>query len=383
MTADARVPSRVEPASRRTPHAGRASRALAAGLVALTVAAAGGCESTHVHAQEEEPAASTAAPTPAVTTAPGVPDEGWRVRWPRSTGELAPLRPAAGAPAPSSPVDAVHRSDTFADALWDDGRAEVLRYEGVRRIYGQDRAYELVMIVVKEDLDSDTLVKSDRPDDVETLPALKLHQVMTIDAGAYPYQYASTTLVDRANPFVLRKMAVTSSEWCGITTRTLWRRGDSLVGTTHSYFDGEADESLDLPFAGAVSEEQLLVAARALALNRPERTWFPLRVLELQTDSRVRTMRARDAEAHLFEEETVTDAAGNEHRVRPLQVHVYEGDWEGTEDMRPRSGHVRIPAGTIRVDVEVAAPHRVIRYTSPWMGTLVLRESERDAYWAR
>src|SRR6185369_11104934 len=62
---------------------------------------------------------------------------------------------SAGAP-PST------ATQVFADRLWDDGKAEFSIYSGTTPRYGQARATEMRLIVVKEDLLRDALVKSDR-----------------------------------------------------------------------------------------------------------------------------------------------------------------------------------------------------------------------------
>lgn len=270
------------------------------------------------------------------------------------------LLPAAGAEDPTSPVPADALGGLFADTLWDDGQAEVLEYAGVREIYGEPREYVLNMVVVKEEMDLRTLVKSDSPDDVDSVTVMQLHMTMMIDAGNYPYHQATSVYVDRANPFLLRKIAAASFEWCGTTTRTFWRRGDRLVGLLHSYFDGEADVVFDGDFGGAVNEEQLLVAARSLDLSREHE--LPLRMLESQTDNRVRERPLQPGVLRVGETGTADDAHGRAHRVRVVTF-------------VPESGE------EVRLEVELAPPNRVIRYRSPRTGELVLRSSERWAYW--
>ena len=250
---------------------------------------------------------------------------------------------------------------------WDDGLAEVATYDASRTIYGEERPHVVTLITVKEDLDARTLVKSDRPNEVEVIPVLKLHWTASVDAGAYPYHYALSLFVDRAQPWVLRKLAGATFEWCGVTTRHLWRRGDVVFGEARSYFDGEGDMRVEADFARALSEEQLLLAARTLDLGAE--VDLPLRVLPTQLDNRARPQPLIEGRLRSLPIEVVTDAAGRQHRVRPLRFEV--------------NGQEGRDAASIRVDVALTHPHDVIRFASPRVGTLLLRSSERRAYWER
>jgi hypothetical protein len=259
----------------------------------------------------------------------------------------------------SSPVSPDHLGSAFRSSVWDDGRAEVLQYDGTRVLYGAPRPFVLSMIVVKEALNRETLVKSDAPDAAETIDVLKLHTVVDIPTPNYPYHYATSVFVDRANPFVVRKLTAATSEWCGITHRQLLRRGDTLVGSLHSYFEGETDGDVAIDMQGVVTEEQLLVAVRALDLSTEGS--MPLRVLVRQADTHARAPRVRAGTLTMGPMSESEDATGARHDVRPVTF-----TWDG---------------GTLRYDVEAAAPHRVIRHEASDGIRLVLRESRRWAYW--
>ena len=58
-------------------------------------------------------------------------------------------------------------------------------------------------------------------------------------------------------------------EWCGHTFQQLLFDGSAIRATSHSYFDGEADQQnqLDLPAEG-VGEDELLLWARGMAAPR-------------------------------------------------------------------------------------------------------------------
>src|SRR5207302_10098199 len=63
----------------------------------------------------------------------------------------------------------------------------------------------------------------------------------------------------------LEKTSFSSQEWCGHVYAQWLARGTHLVGTSHSYFDGEADATpeLELP-AGGIVEDALPILVRGL-----------------------------------------------------------------------------------------------------------------------
>uniref|UniRef100_A0A832MLA0 DUF3108 domain-containing protein n=1 Tax=Eiseniibacteriota bacterium TaxID=2212470 RepID=A0A832MLA0_UNCEI len=147
--------------------------------------------------------------------------------------------PSAGSvPAPANPLML---------PLWDDGRAELSVYEGVVPRYGHDRPAKVTLVVVKEDLLEDTLVKSEAgPRPGRTVEAVKMHWVWQFSTGTYDYHQAATVMFRRADGVALKE-TMSSAEGCGITFVRVAPRGGRLVHAAHSYWEGEADREVEVP----------------------------------------------------------------------------------------------------------------------------------------
>ena len=161
--------------------------------------------------------------------------------------------------------------------IWDDGQAEVTTYDATRIVDGEARAYTQTDIVVKEDLDAETLVKAGSID-VErvVLPVFKFAQIATIPAPAYSYHYLATAFVVRQFPRQLVKLTVGSQEWDGNTFQEV-TVGENPAYRYHSYFDGLAEGSVDLDVQeGDLFEDTLPVALRSMAFS--EHMTFAARV---------------------------------------------------------------------------------------------------------
>ncbi len=171
--------------------------------------------------------------------------------------------PAAPSEAAGLPIDAAWA----ADALWDDGLAEVARYDAVRTIYGKPRRHELVAITVKEDLDPRLLVKSDDRAALDVRPVLKLNLFQRIETESYPYHFLTSVFVERADPRRFVKETSSSQEWCGNTFQELLAVDGETRLAFHSYWDGEGDGESRFPNpADGILEDGLLVALRAAKL---------------------------------------------------------------------------------------------------------------------
>ena len=155
--------------------------------------------------------------------------------------------------------------------------------------YGQPRDGSLVLIYVTEDLSDSLRVKADtgRHPPTDVYPVLKLNAVRKFQTGIYDYSvmtsvFARVDFAPTERPFPLRKVSLSSQEWCGHVYHQVVPQGpaaaSSLPGTqwlstSHSYFDGEADEQRALPVpvgAGpAVAEDELPILLRSYA-QRPD-----------------------------------------------------------------------------------------------------------------
>lgn len=155
------------------------------------------------------------------------------------------------------------------DTVWDDGRAEVAVYAARRPIYGASRAYEAVLLTVKEEFDTAKLVKADPPlASRTTFTVIKQNVVREIPTPNYDYRITTSAFVERGEPGRLVKLAASSQEWCGVTWKLLRVRGDRASYEWSSYFDAEADGRQEFEWrADDLVVDQLPLSLRGLSFR--------------------------------------------------------------------------------------------------------------------
>lgn len=180
--------------------------------------------------------------------------------------------PAGSAGAGS--VRAAVASGWAADSIWDDGRAEVSAYDAVAMRYGEPRPFTAYSIVVKEDFSRDELVKADPGHDPSDLfTVLKLHQVIDFRTGVSGDHQVLSVFFDRSDMIPV-KLSLAHSDWCGNTYKELQRRGDRGVLRAHTYWDGMAERTFEIPFTGrTLLYDELPVWLRAIPWEAKERNW--------------------------------------------------------------------------------------------------------------
>ncbi|MFQ5351284.1 MAG: hypothetical protein ACE5EG_12655, partial [Thermoanaerobaculia bacterium] len=140
---------------------------------------------------------------------------------------LAAIAAAGAAPPPADAIAGAWRRDT----VWDDGNAEFCAYELDWRRYGELYPGRALSVLVKEPWAPALEVKADtaRADGFEVL---KLNFIRDVPTGIYTYHQMASVFL-RRDDGVLRKLATSSSEGCGISTAMM--TGGTLA--TRSYFD--------------------------------------------------------------------------------------------------------------------------------------------------
>ncbi|MEY4930160.1 MAG: hypothetical protein RI909_884, partial [Bacteroidota bacterium] len=136
---------------------------------------------------------------------------------------------------------------------WYAGKAEVSSYNLIQSRYGEDRAGKAMMIFVTEDFSISKQVKLDDPATAGTDKAsvLKLNMTKNFITGIYPYSMmlsAFTPVEVHQVPHTL-KLTMTAQEWCGQVFTQVNLRHKNYVIAGHSYFEKEADETLNLKVA--------------------------------------------------------------------------------------------------------------------------------------
>lgn len=155
-------------------------------------------------------------------------------------------------------------------AHWRDGRAEVSGYRLSVTRYGVPRPGHASLIYVTEPFREGERVKADdpsrNPDD--TFEALKLNLSRDFQTGVYDYN-TMTSVFAKPGPrsFDLKKVAFSSTEWCGQVYQQLLFRERNIEQFVASYFEGESTvEPLSLSNGSAqpITGDDLFIVLRGL-----------------------------------------------------------------------------------------------------------------------
>ena len=268
----------------------------------------------------------------------------------------APAVAIASAPAPVP-------QEIFADPLWDDGRAEYSTYTGTTLRYGQDRALEVRMILVKEDLLRDALVKRDAGSlPGRTVTAIKLNTIADFTTGTYAYHQMTTVMCERASGAVLKE-TVSQTEGCGISFVRIAPKQGRLVRESHSYFESDADAQAAVEWAAG---ERVYADALPLWLRRYAHLTAPfartVQLLATQVGAHASAAGAQPAPATIALVETA-----------PVQVPAGKFD----------AVHFTVTSGDA-VDhywFDRAAPHVLLRMDTAAGRHLTLKKTQRLDYW--
>ncbi|NOT34389.1 MAG: hypothetical protein HOP12_09490 [Candidatus Eisenbacteria bacterium] len=276
-------------------------------------------------------------------------------------------------PARATPSDAAPVIDEAFWKHWGDGRGELAGYDLTVRRYGELRRGTAVTIFVTETFSDSLRVKADpgRHSKADEFPVMKLNRVEDFPTGIYDYNLMTSVFVSLAphagrGAGTVTKVAFSAQEWCGQAFAQLLFDADRARYTSHSYFDGEADEqrSIAVP-RDAISGDALMLWARGFAAPRlapGARVTVPL-VGSLAT---ARLTHQPLAVGRV----TLTRAAARE------RITVPAGTFETERFSATIAG-----GQAYTFDVETVAPRRIVRWTTHDGGHAELLGSERLAYW--
>ncbi|HLW33463.1 MAG TPA: hypothetical protein VKX40_14465 [Aequorivita sp.] len=128
---------------------------------------------------------------------------------------------------------------------WYGGQAEITSYQLQQERYGEIREGIAVNIFVTEDFLTDAQVKANNAGE-NSLSVLKLNQTKNFNTGIYPYSIMTSVFspIDEKNHAL--KVSTGIQEWCGQVYLQLNNRNTFEI-ESHSYFEGEADQKINLP----------------------------------------------------------------------------------------------------------------------------------------
>lgn len=157
--------------------------------------------------------------------------------------------------------------------IWGDGQAEVASYDLTFPRYSAARDGLAITVFVTETFSWQARVKADpgKHPPADQFSVMKLNLVEDFQTGIYDYNeqtssFLALTSAGGQAPGYLTKVSFSSQEWCGHSWAQWLTKPGGLAYSGHSYFDGEADRSMGLPYPpGGIAEEQLFFWARGMA----------------------------------------------------------------------------------------------------------------------
>ena len=197
---------------------------------------------------------------------------------------LSALIGCSGGVAQESTEQSEHFNVNWAmDARWEQGTAEVAKYQAQRVVYQKPRDFEYTMILVKETFNEKFNVKTDDYQRNDLYDVMKVNKFARIPTDNYPYHYMTSVFFRRDQPATVHKLVNTSQEWCGTTAKYFLNKGRSYTFGYNSYWDGQGvgETTVD---GGILFEDQLSYSLRAL--NFSEGLTFTGRVAETQVSSK-------------------------------------------------------------------------------------------------
>lgn len=129
-------------------------------------------------------------------------------------------------------------------AYWYNNEAEITSYQLTQARYGELRQGNAVLIFVTEPFLKEEQVKADESHD-SNIPVLKLNATKNFNTGIYPYSIMQSVFYPVGNNQHALKISCSVQEWCGHVYMQLNNHAEFEI-TSHSYFEGEADEDFSL-----------------------------------------------------------------------------------------------------------------------------------------
>jgi len=275
-------------------------------------------------------------------------------------------------PGRSAPAPALSFGDEFWKR-WGDGKGELSAYDLIYPRYGELRKGVAVTVFVTETFSNSLRVKADpgKHPKSDEFPVMKLNLVEDFSTGIYDYNlltsaFIALTPVNGRPAGSTTKVSFSSQEWCGGVYGQLLFDASSARLTSHSYFDGEADQSRVVAVApDALSADAILLWARGLAAPR------------LSPGERREVVLVRSIEAaRLLHRPVETLKATLSRETARSRVNVPAGSFEVERST------VEIAGGsTWRIAVEAAEPHRIVEWETTDGEKASLLGSDRLEYW--
>ena len=148
---------------------------------------------------------------------------------------------------------------------WYAGEAEITSYDLKQARYGELRDGKAVLIYVTEPFLPKEQVKANNSNP-ENVSVLKLNATKKFLTGIYPYSIMSSTFYPVYDNQHALKTSLSVQEWCGHVYSQLNKR-EQFEFTSHSYFEGEADQAFAME--KAILENEIWTKIRINPENLP------------------------------------------------------------------------------------------------------------------
>ncbi len=251
---------------------------------------------------------------------------------------------------------------------WGDGRAELNGYHLELKRYGAPRTGKAVLIYVTEEFSDSLRVKADpgQHPASDVFPVLKLNAVHSFQTGIYDYKLMTSVFSRFAENWQPAKVSFSSQEWCGHVYQQLLARVGRVTNTWHSYFDGEADGSNELP----LPNEGLFADALPIVLRGLRGAWLK------PGEKRSLPLLPSLASARLEHKPLSWGRATIERAARPRAARVPAGAFQ--VDVYS----VAVDGGALwTYEIESAWPHRLVSWSNDVGERGELLKSTRLPYW--
>jgi hypothetical protein len=256
--------------------------------------------------------------------------------------------------------------------VWGDGQAELSSYDLIEPHYGKPRRGVAITIFVTETFSNSERVKADpgKHPKSDEFSVMKLNLVKDFQTGIYDYNdmtsaFLALDAVNSRKAGTLTKASFSSQEWCGNVYHQLLFDAQSIRSTRHSYFDGEGDQQISLPYpADGIAADALFFWARQMAEPRlalgESKTVPILTGLQQVRDTHHAAEWVQGKLTRMKMLQPVTTAAGS----FPCEAWIVE-----------RAG------SKLTFYTEIAAPHRIVKWESSTGEKGELLSTDRMKYW--
>ncbi len=201
-------------------------------------------------------------------------------------GLVSVLYSCTGGNAQDRIPSAEHFNQEWAkESTWDQGKAEVAKYQATRTIYGKPRNFEYVFVLVKETFNEKYKVKTDDYSRNDLFEVMKVNKFARIPTDNYPYHFMTSIFYKRDQPATTYKLTNSSQEWCGNTAKYFIADGKQYKFGYNSYWDGQGVGETTIK-GGFMFEDQLSHSLRAL--NFTDGLSFQQAVAESQISSKAK-----------------------------------------------------------------------------------------------